>query len=192
MTFYVVLKYFNYRKDLSVRIEGFFRTLNEADDYAVEQASHSYWNDGKQCDVIHTISDNYLNVHGEIASYASSERDGYQDYVYSVVKFDGDFPEFSTTVVMKYWNYRKEVSVRIERFFDSEEEADEYARDQASRSYWNDGKLCDITEDIYDNHLDVDGQIASYASKDRDGYQDYVYSVVKHELKDIISKEYSQ
>lgn len=80
---YAVIRYFNYRKNVSFAILKTFKSLKRADKYALQCAEEDY---GEE-EVVQGVDDSWIEVHNEVID-GYTKNDGYDKFVYSVIKFD--------------------------------------------------------------------------------------------------------
>lgn len=78
---YAVIRYFNYRKNVSFTILKTFNSLEKADEFALKCAENDF---GK--DVVQGVREKRVYVNEIFDGYTKG--DGYDQHVYSVIKFD--------------------------------------------------------------------------------------------------------
>ena len=77
---YAVIRYFNYRKDISFKILKTFNSLDKADNYALKCAEDDFG----EGDVVQGVAERRVNVDEVYDGYTKG--DGYDYYVYSVIE----------------------------------------------------------------------------------------------------------
>jgi len=77
---YIVIKYFNCRKNISFEILSIFCSLSDAYDNALECAKKEY-ND----EMTISVEEKCVNVHNVLVEF--THRDGYGKHVYGIVMF---------------------------------------------------------------------------------------------------------
>lgn len=77
---YAVIRYFNYRKDISFKILKTFNSLDQADNYALKCAEDDFG----EGDVVQGVAERRVYVDEVYDGYTKG--DGYDYYVYSVIE----------------------------------------------------------------------------------------------------------
>lgn len=83
MYYYAVVKYFNYRMDISLQVLGTFRTLEKAREQA------RYWAEMEYGDkyIVEGVLQNFLELDDEVTE-GFTTGNGHQEYVFTVLEID--------------------------------------------------------------------------------------------------------
>lgn len=81
---YAVIRYFNYRKEVSFNILKIFNSLNKANLYALYIAEKHFGKDN----ITNDISDRWVYIDNEINDYIYTTGSGYDQFVYSIIEID--------------------------------------------------------------------------------------------------------
>lgn len=77
---YAVIRYFNYRKDISFKILKTFKSLDKADNYALKCAEDEFG----EFDVVQGVAEKRVHIDEIFDGYTKG--DGYDYYVYGVIE----------------------------------------------------------------------------------------------------------
>jgi hypothetical protein len=79
---YAVIRYFNYRKEVSFKILKTFNDFEKADTYALKCAEDDFGEDA----VVQGVSEKWVYVDDVMDGYTKGN--GYDQFVYTVIEFD--------------------------------------------------------------------------------------------------------
>lgn len=124
---YAVIRYFNYRKGVSFTILQTFNSLTRADHYALKRAEDEF---GSK-DVVQGVSERWVHVDEVIDGYTKG--DGYDQFVYSVIEFNG--PEEEEIEEVTGFKIKKQKNGKYEWGFDLTDFNDDSGKNKGASKF---------------------------------------------------------